>query len=59
MQDGWQRRLAAHLASQLPEEPEDAKAVIEYLRRIAEGFLFEPPPDQGCRLLPLRRPSIS
>lgn len=40
MSTSWQRRLAVQLAAQLPEEKNDAMAVIEHLKRIASGFLF-------------------
>lgn len=41
---GWHRRQALQIASQLPEEPEDAWAVLGYVEQLV-GFFFEEPPD--------------
>lgn len=34
------RRLAAQLAAQLPESKANALKTIEYLRQLAEGYLY-------------------
>lgn len=40
--DGWRKRLAVQLAAQLPERPEDAQAVIDYLGEILRDFISKP-----------------
>lgn len=47
--DGWRKRLAVQLAAQLPEKPEDARVVIEYLSEILRDFIAKPRP--GLRLV--------
>ena len=47
--DGWRKRLAVQLAAQLPEKPEDARVVIEYLSDILRDFLTTP--KGGLRLV--------
>lgn len=46
----WHRRLALQLAAQLPDDPDDARKIVEYLKEILE-FLNSPdrpePPDGG------------
>ena len=42
--EGWRRRLALQIASQLPEEPEDAWAVLGHVERLV-AFFCERPPD--------------
>jgi hypothetical protein len=37
--DGWRRRQAIHLVSQLPESHEDALAVLAYAHELLTGFL--------------------
>lgn len=46
MADGnWRRRHAIQIAAQLPEDPNDALAVLDYARQLVEGFLLgEGPP---------------
>lgn len=38
----WHRRHAVHLASQLPEDPEDALAVLALTVELVERFLAVP-----------------
>jgi hypothetical protein len=35
------RRLACQLATQLPENREEARIVVAHLERLVEGFLYE------------------
>jgi len=45
MQDaGWKRRHAVQIAAQLPEDPDDAIAVLELARSLVLNFLMEPQP---------------
>ncbi len=45
MNDGnWRRRHAIQIAAQLPENPDDALAVLDYARQLVEGFLRDGPP---------------
>jgi hypothetical protein len=37
--EAWHRRQAIVLASQLPDNIEDARPVLEALREVVEGFL--------------------
>ena len=37
--EGWHRRHALHMASQLPENRVDALAVLECLKELLDGFL--------------------
>ncbi len=39
--DAWRRRHALALAAQLPEQHEDAKAVIRLMQDLIDGFLNE------------------
>lgn len=47
--DAWRKRLAVQLAAQLPEKPEDARVVIEYLNELLRDFLSTP--RHGLRLV--------
>jgi hypothetical protein len=38
----WQRRHAIHVVSQLPDDPEDALAVLRFATVIVERFLMAP-----------------
>lgn len=38
----WHRRHAIHIASQLPEDPEDALAVLRLSMELVEKFLIAP-----------------
>lgn len=40
---GWLRRQALQIASQLPEEPEDAWAVLGYVQQLVRFFSDGPP----------------
>jgi hypothetical protein len=42
--EGWHRRQALQIASQLPEEAEDAWAVLRLVEQLV-GFFFEKPPE--------------
>lgn len=50
------RRLAAQLAAQLPETKASALKTIEYLRQLADGYLYQADPiseaDNVVRLAP-------
>jgi hypothetical protein len=37
--DAWRRRQAIQIAAQLPEEPEDALAILEHAKDLVEKFL--------------------
>ncbi len=37
-EDGWKRRLALQLASELPEKPADALAVIGLMEELVKAF---------------------
>ncbi len=39
---GWQRRHAIQIVAQLPEDTNDALAVLRFARELVEGFLSEP-----------------
>jgi hypothetical protein len=41
--EGWKRRQAIQLASQLPEDPQDALRVLELTRELVLGFLVPVP----------------
>lgn len=49
--DGWRKRLAVQLAAQLPERPEDARAVIEYLSEILRDFISRPREAGGPKVI--------
>ena len=55
------RRAALHLAAQLPDDPDDAMKVINYLAEIAELFLFErlPGDADNCVSISARRRTVS
>lgn len=40
----WRRRHAIQIAAQLPENPKDAVAVLEYARELVDVFLAKPKP---------------
>ncbi len=40
----WRRRHAIQIAAQLPENPSDAVAVLEFARELVDGFLTKPKP---------------
>lgn len=45
---GWHRRLALQIASQLPDEPEDARAVLQIVEQLVNFcFVDDPPPPKG------------
>jgi hypothetical protein len=44
MSENWLRRHAVQIAAQLPEDPNDALAVLELTRSLVETFLKEPQP---------------
>lgn len=41
--DAFLKRQAVQLAAQLPEKPQDALAVIGYMKRVVEEFLGPTP----------------
>lgn len=44
MQDGgWLKRQAIQITAQLPENTDDALAVLEHARALVEGFLSDQP----------------
>jgi len=52
---GWHKRHAVMLASQLPEDSDDARMVLEALRELLDTFLVEGPetaPDLTSNVLP-------
>lgn len=54
----WQRRHALHLASLLPDNPEDAILVLQYAREAVEKFFLpkeDPPGVQDGAVVPLRK----
>ena len=38
---GWMRRHAIQIAAQLPEDPNEALAVLELAKQLVRGFLME------------------
>ena len=44
--ENWHRRHAVMLASQLPENPEDALAVLRLATELVTDFLADPEPAQ-------------
>jgi hypothetical protein len=40
-EEAWHRRHAVQLASQLPDDPEDAALIIAAVRRLLDGFLTD------------------
>lgn len=46
----WHRRHAVSLAAQLPDEPDDARVILELVTQILNEFLDhrEPPPHSGA-----------
>lgn len=45
----WHRRQAMLLASQLPENPDDAHLVVQAITELLETFLAQGPADQAAR----------
>lgn len=45
MPEAWLRRQAVQIAAQLPEDPEDAIAVLELTKSLVETFLKPPQAD--------------
>jgi hypothetical protein len=43
----WHRRLALGLSAQLPDNAEDARAVLHCLEKLVETFLYPRPPAGG------------
>ena len=43
MPEAWLRRQAVQIAAQLPEDPDDAIAVLELTKTLVETFLKAPP----------------
>ncbi len=64
--EGWRRRIALQITAQLPESPEDARAILDIARRLVDFVAAAghpmPQMDQDC-VLPFRtgsgRPSRS
>jgi hypothetical protein len=58
-QQSWHRRHAIQLAAQLPDNIDDARAVIRYLTELLEDFLCrdESPAPAPLRLVPPDRNS--
>jgi hypothetical protein len=54
----WQKRHALQLASQLPDDPEDARAVIRYLTQLVDLVeqLSEPAPQVSRPVLAFHKP---
>jgi hypothetical protein len=44
--EGWHRRHAVMLASQLPEKHEDSLIILQLATQLVTDFLAEPEPDQ-------------
>lgn len=42
--NGWKRRQAVQIVSQLPERPEDALEVLELAKQLVQSFLMENQP---------------
>jgi hypothetical protein len=52
--DGHLRRLALQLACQLPDDPAEARAVLDYTRELIDNFLDQSPPQEGrLRVVPI------
>lgn len=49
----WRRRQALQIASQLPEDPKDALAVLDHAKTLVERFLGECEPNQEAPRLRL------
>lgn len=47
----WVRRHALHLASQLPDDPEDALAVLAYARELVEFMSRDHQPTRATPVL--------
>jgi hypothetical protein len=43
----WHRRLALGLSAQLPDNAEDARAVLDCVEELVETFLYPRPPADG------------
>lgn len=43
----WHRKQAAALATQLPDNKEDARIVLQLTKRMVEEFLYEPEGDSS------------
>lgn len=59
--EAWLRRFALHIGAQLPENPKDARKVLEYVTELMDGFITArsgPERDQGA-VFPLRRSSTA
>jgi hypothetical protein len=54
----WKRRLAVQLASQLPEDPADARAVLDATRQLLDEFLVEKRP-QVAKIIGLVSPPVA
>ena len=46
-EEAWHRRHAIHIASELPDQPEDALIVLRLATQLVTGFLAEPEPTLG------------
>jgi hypothetical protein len=60
MPEGWLRRQAVQIAAQLPEDPQDALAVLELAKTLVETFLLtaQPTRERG-EVLPFSAASSS
>lgn len=53
MSEVWLRRQAVQIAAQLPENPDEAVAVLELARKLVEGFLMpQPALDRPAAVVP-------
>lgn len=51
--EGWKKRQAIHIASQLPENTEDALAVLRYAMELVTEYLSEDSPQAALGSPPM------
>jgi len=52
--EAWKKRQALHLAAQLPENPQDALAVLDHARDLVTRFLLAGVPVEAAPVAPFR-----
>lgn len=56
MPDVWLRRLAVQIAAQLPDNADDAAAVLRIAQEIVDNYMRDTAPQAQARVLPFARP---
>ena len=51
--ESWRKRQGIQIASMLPENPEDALAILDYARQLVTGFLLDEPPP-GAKIVAIK-----